>query len=215
MKLLLCAFKQLSGLKINFHKSIPMHFRRLSNLDWKGVEERFEKRLSSWKGVLKKLDYFRLRFFWRSDDQKRKYRLAKWSILCQLKDQGGLGIQDLDVKNTALLSKWLFKLLTSDGTWQEILRNKYLNAKPLSWVLWKKGDSHFWASLMKVKDDFLRFGTFTEMGHKFDKWLGNTTLRRQYPCLYNIARHKQTTVAEVFSTSPLNLSWRRTSSETI
>jgi hypothetical protein len=57
------------------------------------------------KGVLQKLDYFLSRFFWQSDDQKRKYRLAKWSILCQPKDQGGLGIHDLDVKNTALLSE--------------------------------------------------------------------------------------------------------------
>jgi hypothetical protein len=82
MKLLLCAFEQVSGLKINFHKSelfcfgevqevadqsaemfgyrigeflltylgIPIHYRKLSNTDWKRVEERFEKRLNSWKG---------------------------------------------------------------------------------------------------------------------------------------------------------------------
>ena len=81
MKTILCAFEQLSGLKINFHKSeifcfgdaknferqymemfgcqvgefpirylgIPIHFRRLSNNDWLKVQERFEKRLSSWK----------------------------------------------------------------------------------------------------------------------------------------------------------------------
>ncbi|WVZ91838.1 hypothetical protein U9M48_037961 [Paspalum notatum var. saurae] len=82
MKLILCAFEQLSGLKINFNKSeiycfgnaqnnlgqymemfgcrvgefrfnylgIPIHFKKLRNKDWKKVEERFEKRLSSWKG---------------------------------------------------------------------------------------------------------------------------------------------------------------------
>jgi hypothetical protein len=82
LKILLYAFKKLSGLKINFHKSemycfgearglqdeystvfgcqsasfpfkyldIPMHFRKLSNKDWKVVEEMVEKRLSSWKG---------------------------------------------------------------------------------------------------------------------------------------------------------------------
>ena len=27
-----------------------MHFRKLSNKDWKGIEERIEKKLSSWKG---------------------------------------------------------------------------------------------------------------------------------------------------------------------
>jgi hypothetical protein len=75
MKLLLCAFEQLSGLKINFHKSevfcygeakeiedhytnlfgcglgqypvrylgIPMHHKKISNADWKVIEEKIEK----------------------------------------------------------------------------------------------------------------------------------------------------------------------------
>jgi len=81
MKLLLCTFEQLSGLKINFHNSkilcfgkskecelqyshlfgckagtypfryhiLPKHYRKLNNNDWKGVEERIEKRLPSWE----------------------------------------------------------------------------------------------------------------------------------------------------------------------
>jgi hypothetical protein len=127
MKIILCAFEQLSGLKINFHKSelfcygeakkhmeqysqifgcrmgnlpfrylgIPMNHKRLNNKDWKMVEDRFQKKLSSWKGkllsyggrlvlinsvlsslamfimsfpkvpkgILKKLDFYRLAFF--------------------------------------------------------------------------------------------------------------------------------------------------------
>jgi hypothetical protein len=74
------------------------------------------------KGVLSRLDFFRLRFFWQGDSEKKKYRLAKWSVVCRPKDQGGLGIQDLEVKNTALLGKWLFSLLTEDGVWQTLLR---------------------------------------------------------------------------------------------
>ena len=69
------------------------------------------------RGVLKKLDYYRSRFFWQEDDHKKKYRLAKWSILCRPKDQGGLGIQDLDIQNKSLLYKWLFKLIKEDGIW--------------------------------------------------------------------------------------------------
>ena len=34
------------------------------------------------KGILEKLDYYRSSFFWQSDEHKKKYRLAKWSILC-------------------------------------------------------------------------------------------------------------------------------------
>jgi hypothetical protein len=134
--------------------------------------------------------------------------------LCQPKDQGGLGIHDLDIKNKALLSKWLFQLLTTDGTWQQLLCNKYLGSKPLSQVQWKSGDSTFWAILMKVKNEFLHFGTFllkdgSHVRFWEDKWLGNSTLREQYHSFYNIAQHKQDTVAKVFSTSLLNISWRR------
>ena len=42
------------------------------------------------RGVLKKLDYFKSRFFWQSDEHKKKYRLTKWEVVCTLKDQGEL-----------------------------------------------------------------------------------------------------------------------------
>jgi len=245
LKLLLCAFEQLSGLKINFHKSeifcfgeaqqceaqysqlfgcqsgnyhfkylgIPIHHRKLSNGDWNIIEQRFEKKLSSWKGkhlsvggrlvlinsvltslamfmlsffevprgVLEKLEYYRSRFFWQSDNHKKKYRLAKWSILCQPKDQGGLGIKNLDIQNQCLLSKWLFKLINEDGLWQNLLKRKYIKDKPIAQIQKRPGDSQFWSGLMKVKDKFLNLGSFQlNNGENIrfweDKWLGNFTL---------------------------------------
>jgi hypothetical protein len=130
------------------------------------------------KGVLHKLDYYRSRFFWQGDSEKKKYRLAKWSVVCSPKDQGGLGIHDLEVKNTALLGKWLFKLLTEEGTWQSILKRKYIGPKALSQ---KPGDSHFWAGLM-AKKFFFGLGSFSikdgsEIRFWEDKWLRNATLR--------------------------------------
>jgi hypothetical protein len=95
------------------------------------------------KGVLEKIDYFRSRFFWQNDSQKKKYRLTKWSIICQPKDQGGMGIQNLEVQNQCLLSKWLFKLVNEEGLWQIILRNKYLTRQTIGKVEKKPGDSHF------------------------------------------------------------------------
>jgi hypothetical protein len=123
---------------------IPIHYRRLTIAEWKLVEKRLQKRLSSWKGkllslggrlvlinsvltnmvlymisffllpkgVLHKLDYYRPRFFWQGVSEKKKYRLVKWSVVCRPKDQGGLGVHDLEVKNSALLGNWLFKLFT-------------------------------------------------------------------------------------------------------
>ena len=145
---------------------------------------------------------------------RKKYRLAKWDILCQPKDQGGLGIHNLELKNIALLSKWLYRLLTTDGTWQQLIRNKYIGTKPLVQVQWKNRDSHFWASLMKMKQEFLKFGTFivkdgSQVRFWEDRWLGNITIQEQYPQLYNIVRKKHDTVADVLSIQIPNISWRR------
>jgi hypothetical protein len=41
------------------------------------------------KGVHEKIEYYRSRFFWQSGNQKKKYRLTKWSIISQPKDKGG------------------------------------------------------------------------------------------------------------------------------
>jgi hypothetical protein len=71
------------------------------------------------QGVVEKLDYYRSHFFWQCDEHKKKYRLAKWSILRKPKSVGGLGIIDLEVQNKCFVSKWLFKLLNEDGLWQE------------------------------------------------------------------------------------------------
>jgi hypothetical protein len=95
-------------------------------------------------GVRKRLDFYRSRFFWQSDKNKRKYRLAKWNIVCRPKDQGGLCIEVLELKTRCLLSKWLYKFLNEDGMWQEFLQNKYLRQKTLSEVKAKPTDSPFW-----------------------------------------------------------------------
>jgi hypothetical protein len=66
--------------------------------------------------------------------KKKKYRLVKWNVVCRPRDQGGLGIHDLEAKNIALLGKWLYKLLIEDGVWQILLRRKYIGSKALSQI---------------------------------------------------------------------------------
>jgi hypothetical protein len=57
----------------------------------------------------------------------------------------------LEVKNTTLLDKWLYKLLTEDDVWQTLLKRKYVGLNVLPKVYWEPGDSHCWASLMATK----------------------------------------------------------------
>jgi hypothetical protein len=68
---------------------------------------------------------------------------------------------------------------------------------------------------MKVKDLFLGYGTFQlNNGANIrlweDIWTSNSPLKQQYrPHLYRIVRHKNDTVASVFRSVPLNISFRR------
>jgi hypothetical protein len=114
-------------------------------------------------GMRKRLDYYRSSFFWQSDEHKRKYRLSKWNILCRPKDQGGLVIEFLELKNKCLLSKWLLKLLSEEGMWQQLLCNKYFKNKTLAQVEVNPTNSPFWKGRMHVKEDFFKRG-FLEWG---------------------------------------------------
>jgi hypothetical protein len=125
------------------------------------------------------------------DEHKKKYRLAKWGIICRPKDQGGLGVLNLELQNKCLLSKWLFSLINTEGAWQQLIRNKYLGFKTITQVTRNPGDSQFWSGLMNVKNDFLRMGSFIvqdgkEISFWEDIWLGDTALKVQYPNLFHI-----------------------------
>jgi hypothetical protein len=54
------------------------------------------------KGVLEKLTILD-QFFWQNDSQKKKYRLTKWNIICQSKDQSGLEIQNRNSKSMSFM----------------------------------------------------------------------------------------------------------------
>jgi len=106
-------------------------------------------------------------------------------------------------------------LLNTDGMWQELLKNKYLQSKFLTQVKAKLYDSHFWRGLMKIKDEVLTNGTFfikDGSATRFweDTWVGNMSFKDRYPSLYNIVRDPHATVTKIMASQPLNISFRRT-----
>jgi hypothetical protein len=67
---------------------------------------------------------------------------------------------------------------------------------------------------MNVKESFLSLGHFhLNNGENIrfweDRWLGNHTLKKQFPSLYAITHQRNVSVASVFSMIPLNISFRR------
>jgi hypothetical protein len=72
--------------------------------------------------------------------------------------------------------------------------------------------------LMNAKPSFLRYGSFLLNNGKQirfweNKWLGNFSFQQQYPSLFNIVQKRSDTVAQVLSTIPLSISFRRSLSE--
>jgi hypothetical protein len=103
-------------------------------------------------------------------------------VVCHPKDQGSLGIQDLEVKTRALLGKCLFKLLTENEIWQTLLKGKYIGSNALSRVYWKPENYHFWTSIVAMKQVFFPYGSLcfrdgSEIRLWEDKWLGHANLR--------------------------------------
>jgi hypothetical protein len=73
---------------------------------------------------------------WQNGLNTRKIYLVGWKSVCQPKDDGGLGLLDLRYMNISLLVKWMWRLESSNGLWQKIIKEKYLKRSPL--VLAKK-----------------------------------------------------------------------------
>lgn len=74
-------------------------------------------------GIRKKTDFYRA--VWQEDENKKNH-LVNWKTCFLPKQQGGLGILNLDLMNKALLAKWFWRLETENGLWQEVLINKYV-----------------------------------------------------------------------------------------
>jgi hypothetical protein len=47
---------------------------------------------------------------WQEKEGVKKYHMVRWPHVYQPKDEGGLGISNLEYGNTSLLCKWLWRL---------------------------------------------------------------------------------------------------------
>lgn len=80
----------------------------------------------------KRLDFFRARLVSQEKEGVRKYHLVNWLYVFQPRDQGGLGVIKLDIKNISISCKWIWRLENEAGDWQNMIKAKYLNKKTLS-----------------------------------------------------------------------------------
>ncbi|WVZ50431.1 hypothetical protein U9M48_001684 [Paspalum notatum var. saurae] len=201
---------------------ILMHFKKLSNKDWKAVEDRFEKRLSGWKRklipvggrqvliniVLSSLPMCMLSFFEVPRDVLRKmdyYRSRSYS-------------QNDQHKKKYRLARWEIFCQPIDqgglGIINLNLQNKCLLSKSLFRLCNEDG---MWQQLIRNK--YLKNKTLSQVkqwdpSYVLERYMvRRPTFKNTNFLLHLISFEKNATVAEVLCSLPLNKSFRRALTE--
>ncbi|XP_058725826.1 uncharacterized protein LOC131597131 [Vicia villosa] len=156
--------------------------RRLSF--WNPIFDNMRAKLSPWIGRAKKgVDWI------------------SWSTVCMRKEDGWLGVKDMEKFNKASLTKWLWRFLKEEGAiWQGILEERYsLLYKRL---LFKKLsgrhslESIWWRDLMNIGDSSsavgftrnisIRIGDGSKVPFWSRRWLGRNALSCEFPNLFQV-----------------------------
>jgi len=165
-------------------------------------------------GVHKKMDSIRAKFLWQGADEKFKYHMAKFEMVCRPKDQGGLGIINTKIMNECLLVKWIWKIYQQpDELWFKILKAKYLRGNNF-FDSRSAGGSQFWKGLHSIKHLF-KWGAVFKVGNgklcRFweDCWLQRVPLKLVYNDLYNLIRNPFCHVADCWDEGSWGLEFKR------
>ncbi|XP_073116175.1 uncharacterized protein [Elaeis guineensis] len=68
---------------------IPLHYNKLKTPDWLPLIEKINKKLVTWKGIIKQLDELRRAFLWSGEERFKTGKcLLKWSQICRPKEYG-------------------------------------------------------------------------------------------------------------------------------
>ena len=151
-------------------------------------------------GVRRRLERSMRDFFWRGplNEESREMALVPWETLCRPVDRGGLGVRQLIHTNTALLSKWVSRILHPTGELvTSVLRDEY--GHTLDWQLWqtpRRGDSAFLSSLrpifQAVRPFFRpRLGSGKSFRFWFEDWSRQGSMSLKFPRLFALARDQQ------------------------
>eukprot|EP01018_Ginkgo_biloba_P023075 Gb_32325 [translate_table: standard] len=78
------------------------------------------------KGVLDKIRKLSFRFLWPGNREKEGIPLVKWQVVAAPKASGGWGIKNLHLFGKALAAKFVWRLISSEGLWCQVLSHKYI-----------------------------------------------------------------------------------------
>ena len=142
------------------------------------------------------------------------------------KASGGLGVDDMIMKNAAMLFKWWWRFACEEGAlWKEVVSSIHKEGTFILPSITKSPIPGPWRAIKQlaaesspVQNAFvsnlgikLGDGARTKFWH--DPWMQNSALKGRYPLLYNVSSQKKALVAEMGwfegNTWRWTLSWGR------
>nr|GEU41956.1 RNA-directed DNA polymerase, eukaryota [Tanacetum cinerariifolium] len=170
------------------------------------------------RGILKVMESIRRRFFYGIDPSENKISWVAWNKVLASKNHGGLGISSFFALNRALLLKWIWRFISSDGSlWSKVIQALY--GKRIDFHATKF--SSIWCSIIRelhqLKDngfDFwehckIRIGNGSTTRFWYDLWIGDMRLYAKFPRLFALDLNKDCSVADKLN-NYVELSFRRT-----
>ena len=162
-----------------------------------------------------RLDKIRRDFLWEGN-KDHKIHLVKWAKVTLPKQYRGLGIKDLALHNKCMLLKWHWRYnQEATGLWKEVIQAKC------------GGDSHrcsnkvstscatgVWRDIRKLWETFfsdasLMVGNGEHIQFWKDIWLGDIPLMNDFPNIFQIASHPNSTISQYREDNVWNLILRR------
>ena len=162
------------------------------------------------KKVAAEINRIQTRFLWSSKKEGKFAALVKWDIVQRPKNQGGLGVGDLLVKNAALLFKWWWRYACEEGTfWRRVIQSLYEEDQGILVGNDNPKLNGPWRAIKKLASEKspvttafftarkIQIGENSKILFWKDVWLKEQPLRLTFPTLYNVSSQKEETVSSM------------------
>uniref|UniRef100_J3L365 Reverse transcriptase domain-containing protein n=1 Tax=Oryza brachyantha TaxID=4533 RepID=J3L365_ORYBR len=156
------------------------------------------------QGIIEKIEQRRRAFLWTGEDKVSGANcLVAWDNVCKSKEEGGLGLKKLRLRNKSLLLNWLHNLHQSDSPWADWVWKQLTNEAPCR----SENLGNHWNSLAKLLPEYRNFTNSSVMDGRctsfwFDKWLDHLPLAVKYKALLSHSTTKHTTVRQAIRLGP-------------
>ncbi|CAN0926381.1 LINE-1 reverse transcriptase homolog [Linum grandiflorum] len=156
--------------------------------------------------VLNRLEKMQNRFLWSGNSEKDKIHWINWQNVKTPTTRGGLGVPDLRILNSALLSKWAWRYAVERNSWWRGLIIAKCGVGSSLWVpKWDSGPAgcSMWKAVVTNSSIFWKYGFVDPGGGMcafwFDYWVQGVRLCDAYPRIVAAAQSLDTNISDLCS----------------